>query len=117
MNVSVEEFGKRVGKFLVNHVAPSVGDNLMQFGIGFVANSMAVQNLLSHPMAGLLGVIDGDGSVNLQVLHKSVMGGFEGDRVLDLTRFGVAGKGLAREDAEIFFRDYCPIDTVDTKEK
>lgn len=117
MSVSVEEFGKRVGEFLVKHVAPSTGDDLMRFGIGFVANSMVVQNLLNHPMAGLLGVIDGEGHVNLQALHKSVIGAFECSTVLDLTRFGVTGKGLAREDAEIFFRDYCPIDTADTKEK
>ena len=117
MEVSVMEFGNRVGRFLVKHVAPAIGDSFMQIGIGFIANSMLVPNLLNHPMAGLLGVVNEKGKVDLQVMHKCAMGAFDGGHVLDLTRFGVAGKGLTREDVELFFENYCPIDTADAGEK
>ena len=103
MKMNMESFNAKLMEFATTKFIPSVSNPATRFLLGTFAGAKAIR-LDAAGLDGLrlLGVVDSEGMVDVDVLKSAVMGGFEASREgFPVNRFGIGN--LERGDAESFF--------------
>lgn len=103
MKMDMESFNAKLAEYATTRFIPSVANPGTRFLLGAAVGARAVRlDVAGTDGLKTLGIVDGEGKVDVNVLKAAIMGGFDASKEgFPVNRFGI-GK-LERGDAEAFF--------------
>lgn len=103
MKMDMESFNAKLKEYATTRFIPAVANPGTRFLLGMAAGANAIRlDVAGTEGLRMLGVVDADGKVDVDVMKAALMGGFDASKEgFPVNRFGI-GK-LERGDAESFF--------------
>ena len=103
MKMDMESFNAKLREYATTRFIPAVANPGTRFLLGMAAGANAIRlDISGTDGLRMLGIVDGDGMVDVDVMKAALMGGFDASKEgFPVNRFGI-GK-LERGDAEAFF--------------
>lgn len=106
--VTLSEFKSVLSRFVEEKIIPDLDSWESRFMVGFAVSSNFVDGLVNTTAAKLCGVVNADGTINLDVLKEAIDGAFAVQPEIPLDRFGIPHKTMDKDVTDAFFKRFVP---------